>query len=108
MSKSRGKKARISTSSSDEVNGEEAAALKALLESGTGPLGGLTDAQVLRVLKADKLCEELYSKACKVRFWGRSRGAAAGTATVPPATWVAFLYLNACFVALAVSLLHTV
>ncbi|KAL4440027.1 hypothetical protein ABPG75_003028 [Micractinium tetrahymenae] len=65
MSKARSKKARTSTGGSDEVNGEEAAALKALLETGTGPLGGLTDAQVLRVLKADNPCEGLYSKACK-------------------------------------------
>lgn len=71
MSNARGKKGRTSTSGSDEVNGEEAAALKALLESGTGQLGGLTDGQVLRVLKADKPCEELYSKACKVRSWCR-------------------------------------
>lgn len=67
MSKGRGRKARTSVSGSDEVNGEEAAALKALLESGTGQLGGLTDSQVLRVLKANKPCEGLYSKACKVR-----------------------------------------
>lgn len=47
---------------SSELTGEEARSLKALVDT----TGSLSDADVLRVVKADKPCEGLYSKACKV------------------------------------------
>jgi hypothetical protein len=47
---------------SDELLGEEARSLKALIDTS----GALTTVDVLRVLKADKPCEGLYSKSCKV------------------------------------------
>ncbi|PSC68725.1 ubiquitin carboxyl-terminal hydrolase 26 [Micractinium conductrix] len=51
--------------SEQEVGGEEAQRLKAAIEAGGGSLEALQPAQLLRVLKADKPCEGLYSKACK-------------------------------------------
>lgn len=59
----------------DEVTGEEARNLKTMIES--GGVAALDYTQVLRVIKADKPCEGLYSKSCKVR-------AAAAGLVVPP------------------------
>ncbi|KAI3431674.1 hypothetical protein D9Q98_004721 [Chlorella vulgaris] len=46
---------------SGDLLGEEARSLKALIDTS----GALTTVDVLRVLKADKPCEGLYSKSCK-------------------------------------------
>jgi hypothetical protein len=55
-----------------ELGFEEARELQAVITSG----GRLSDGELLRVLKADKPCEALYSKACKA-----SEGAAARCST---------------------------
>ncbi len=45
------------------ITGEEALEFKATLDAGQP----LDDATLLKLLHADKPCEGLYSKACKVR-----------------------------------------
>jgi hypothetical protein len=56
--KSKGKQA---ASGDGELGFEEARELQSVIASG----GRLSDSELLRVLKADKPCETLYSKACK-------------------------------------------
>jgi hypothetical protein len=57
-------KTKVGSERDQAISGAEALQLKAKLEAGEQ----LEDSTLLRLLKADKPCEGLYSKACKVRL----------------------------------------
>ena len=59
----RGKARQQHAAGEDDLTGAQAAILRSTLEQ----TGMLPDEDVLRLLNADRTCEGLYSKSCKVR-----------------------------------------
>ena len=60
----RGKGKQQQAAGQDDLTGAQAAILRSTLEQ----TGMLPDEDVLRLLKADRACEGLYNKSCKVRW----------------------------------------